>query len=209
MDNLERIDNLLKKLTTALWSFGAVLLFVISLSVCYDVITRYVFNYSNEWVMEYSGYMLVCIAFLGAPYVTHINRMTKVDLIDSVVSPRVKRIILIIVLLISLGYLAVLFRQSSSLMLKSLLRGWRSATTIRTPLWIPQLTIPVGVALMFLVTFVKLLKTIITKPEKEAPKRKLTEEEQAKLLFESALKEAGEKTTPDKDSGTSGKKEGH
>jgi TRAP-type C4-dicarboxylate transport system permease small subunit len=88
-------------------------------------------------------------------------------------------------------YLAILFKESTSLMLKSLTRGWRSATTIRTPLWIPQLAVPAGTGLMFLTTLLLLAKTVITKPEKEVPKKKLSDDELAKQLLEEAKEEAG------------------
>lgn len=188
---MDKIDKIIKKLSVALWSFGGILLLLISLSVSYDVVTRYVFSYSNEWVGEYSGYMLVCIAFLAAPYTLYIGGMTKVDLITSAVKPKVRKILLIITLAITLVYLGILFKESASLMMKSFTRGWRSATTIRTPLWVPQLAVPVGTVLMFLTTLLNFVKAIISKPEAEAPKKKQTDEEMAKQLLKEATEEGG------------------
>lgn len=188
---MDKIDGIVKKLSIALWSFGGILLLLISLSVSYDVITRYFFKYSNEWVGEFSGYMLVCIAFLAAPYTLYIGGMTKVDLITSAVKPKVRKILLIATLVITLVYLAVLFKESASLMMKSFSRGWRSATTLRTPLWIPQLAVPAGTVLMFLTTLLNLVKAILSKPELEGPKKKLTDEELAKQLLKEAKEEGG------------------
>jgi TRAP-type C4-dicarboxylate transport system permease small subunit len=186
---MDKIDAIIKKLSIALWSFGGILLLLISLSVSYDVVTRYFFSYSNEWVGEYSGYMLVCIAFLAAPYTLYIGGMTKVDLITSAVKPKAKKMLLIATLVITLVYLGILFKESSGLMMKSLTRDWRSATTIRTPLWIPQLAVPAGTVLMFLTTLLNLVKAIISKPE--APKQKLSDEELAKQLLKEAKEEGG------------------
>ena len=204
--HVEKIDNLVKKMNIALWSFAGILLLMISLSIGYDVVTRYVFSYSNEWVGEYSGYMLVCLAFLSAPYTLYIGGMTKVDIITSAVNPRAKRILLIVTLTLTLVYLGILFKESSSLMMKSFTRGWRSATTIRTPLWIPQLAVPAGAVLMFLTTLLNLAKTILTKPERDAPKKKLTDEDLAKQLLEEAKEEAG---GANEDAGVSTGKGGH
>ena len=189
---MEKLDNLIKKMNTALWSFGGIMLLLISLSVSYDVVTRYVFKYSNEWVGEYAGYMLVCITFLAAPYTLYVGGMTKVDLITSMVRPRVKWILAIIVSLLSLLYLGVFFRMSFNLMMRSLMRGWRSQTSIRTLLWIPQLIIPTGAILMILSTLVVLLKTIVTGPEKKAVPHKLTDEELTEKAKEQAKDEGGD-----------------
>jgi len=207
---LDSIDGIVKKLNGVLWSLSGYLLLLISLAVSYDVITRYIFKYSNEWVGEYCGYMLVCIAFLAAPHTLHVGGMTRVDLIVNAVRPRVKWIITIITGLLALLYLVVLFRVSLTLMMRSLARGWRSQTSLRTPLWIPQIAIPAGTILMILSSLVVLAKNIITVPKKDVPKRKkLTDEELAKQILEEAKEEAGGAVQDlDDISGESAKKEG-
>jgi TRAP-type C4-dicarboxylate transport system permease small subunit len=166
---------------------GAFLLFLISLSVFWEVFSRKILNVSHEWVGEYCGYAMVMIAFLAAPHALFTGSMTKVDLLTNKVSPKALKVLSIIILLITLGYLITFFIQSFTLMRNSLVRGYRSATMLRTPLWIPQLTIPAGAMLMILTTVVMLIKTILMKPAAKAPKEKLTDDELAQKILQEAM----------------------
>lgn len=184
---MKKIEELVGKMNKALWSASGFLLLIIALSITYDVICRYVLNHSNEWVGEYSGYMLVCITFLAAPHTLFVGGMTRIDLVTSKVQPRTKRILEIITLSITLVYLGVLFKESGTLVLNSFTRGWRSATTIRTPLWIPQMAVPAGAALMFLTSLTRLIIVIISKPASAAPKKKLSDDELARQVLSETL----------------------
>ena len=187
---VEKIDNVVGQLNKTLWSLSGIILMIIGVSVCYDVFTRFVLNYSNEWVGEYAGYMYVCITFMAAPYTLYVGGMTKVDLIVNALKPMKKWLLTIFTSLLSLFYLGVLFRMSYNLVFRSFIRDWRSATQLRTPLWIPQMAIPIGAILMFLSVLTLLIKIIITGPEKTEVK-KLTEEELVEKAKKDAREEAG------------------
>jgi TRAP-type C4-dicarboxylate transport system permease small subunit len=182
-----KIDQVVNRLNRALLVIGAFLLFLISLAVFWEVFSRKVLNVSHEWVGEYCGYTMVMIAFLAAPHALFTGSMTRVDLLANKISPRALKVLSIIILLITLGYLITFFIQSFTLMRNSLMRGYRSATMLRTPLWIPQLTIPAGAMLMILTTLVMLIKTILTKPAEKAPREKLTDDELAQKILKEAI----------------------
>ena len=63
------------------------------LVVCFDVTTRYVFNYSLVWVQELQWHLFAIIFLLGAGWTLAHDRHVRVDVFFSNMSPRWKAII--------------------------------------------------------------------------------------------------------------------
>jgi TRAP-type C4-dicarboxylate transport system permease small subunit len=204
---LKQVTEIITKLNKGLWSFGSILLLLISLAVCFDVITRYAFGFSSEWVGEFSGYLLVCIAYMSSPHALYIGRMTKVDLILSKVGPRTKKTLTILAHAISLVYLVIMLRESGKLVYNSFTLNWRSSTQLRTPLWIPQAILPAGVFLMVATNVLLLIQAVITKPEAPKPRVKLSDDEIAQQILKEAKEEVGNFETPRVKAGEEGKGE--
>jgi TRAP-type mannitol/chloroaromatic compound transport system permease small subunit len=87
--------NLLKKYVRAIdWlneRVGQVLMWLTTLLVllfCYDVVNRYVFNYSNPAIFELEWHLFALIFLLGAAYTLRHDRHVRVDVFYARWSPQ-------------------------------------------------------------------------------------------------------------------------
>ena len=154
MSILARIVRALSRLGIAL----AALALLASLAlVTYSVAMRYVFNVPVPWVDELVGYLLVVCVMLASADALLKGEHIAVDAVTERLSPRGKRIALLI------GMLAVAI---GALLLT--IEGWRMIVFSRmvdlvsngylaVPMWIPQAFVPVGAALLLLAAIVALV----------------------------------------------------
>ena len=56
-----------------------------------NVVTRYVFGFSVTWAEEFSQYLLVWIAFVGAGLALREGRHVAVEMVQDMLSPQSKR----------------------------------------------------------------------------------------------------------------------
>lgn len=61
--------------------------------VCFDVITRYLFNETDAWVMELEWHLFALIFLLGAGYTLKHDRHVRVDLFYARFSPKNKALV--------------------------------------------------------------------------------------------------------------------
>ena len=105
----ERIGVAVSWLTTAL-----------VLVVCFDVLTRYVFNFSMVWVQELEWHIFSLIFLFGAGYTLKHDQHVRVDLIYDRRSPKAKAAInLLGTLLFLIPFCVVLIWSSQDFVLNS------------------------------------------------------------------------------------------
>lgn len=134
----------------------AVLVFL----VCGEAFLRSAFNYSLGFVEEVTGYCVVMLTFFGAALALRGGTLFQVQFLFDSLPKAVGIWIMRAFVLVALLICAILIVKTNDLMLSSLARGKFAATVLRTPLWIPQLLMPAGFALIatflveqFLLTF--------------------------------------------------------
>jgi TRAP-type C4-dicarboxylate transport system permease small subunit len=129
---------------------AAYTIMLMSLLILYDVIMRYGFNKATYYATEMSGYMVVAVVFLGCALTFREERHVSVGIIRMRLPPRLQLWLELITLVLSLVVFAVVTWQGSSMVLKSIIRKSASSSILGTPLFIPQIVIPVGAALLTL-----------------------------------------------------------
>lgn len=164
---MKKFFSAVDKANRALWTAASAMLIVIAAATFYEVICRYVFHHSNVWVGEYSGYLFAFIAFLGAPYTFSQGGMTAVDALTGKLKPRGQHIIKLVGLGVGLLFLVLLCYKSTQLMALSFTKGWKSSSALKTPLWIPQLAVPLGSFLLSLTSVVMFIKECMNYKEKK------------------------------------------
>lgn len=73
-------------LNLLLASLAAVILVLATLMVFAEIISRLLFDHSLIWTVEISGYSLLYMTFLGAPYLLEKNRHVTIDLIANAIT---------------------------------------------------------------------------------------------------------------------------
>lgn len=132
------------------WLCGA-LIVAMAVLITAEVVSREVFDRSLHVTHEMAGYLLVTVAFLGFGVSLHERALFRVDFLFRRLSVRKQDLVQIAFDLVALGASLILEYQLILLVVSSYTRGFREATVLATPLFIPQLAMPVGIGLMIVV----------------------------------------------------------
>lgn len=158
--NATRISGNIRKIIDSLTLFGAVIggLFtgIMTLIVGYAVVGRYILNRPIGWSEEMAMYLVVWAVFLGAAYALKEEAHIGVDIVISRIKPPWKKVVLIFHYLVGLLFFSILFFKGIQMVSLSVKMGALSIA-IDFPLYIPQLAVPVGAAMLFLQCLGKLL----------------------------------------------------
>ena len=123
---------------------AGICILVVALSVSYEVVLRFLFNAPTEWVNEISVYLVLISAFLGFAPALAAGKHINVDLLTSKLSPQVNRPLKLICSLIGLVFSLVFLVTSTEMTLNSYELGLLSTSTLRVPLYLPQMAMPIG-----------------------------------------------------------------
>lgn len=122
-----------------------------------EVASRALFHYSFEVSDEIGGYLLVAVSFLSLPVAQVHHGFHHVEFVQARLSRRGRAWSRLIFDLLCLICVAILLWQLARLELGT----WQSEdvapTILATPLWIPRLTMPLGMAVLLFT----LLRTLV------------------------------------------------
>jgi len=115
-----------------------------------EVLARNVLHYSWEGTDEVGSYLVVAATFLSFATCQAYGGYHELQMVKMRFSPRMRAALNIVLYLVCIGATLILLWQYSRLVLTSWTNGDASSTSLRIPLWIPQLTMPVGIAALCL-----------------------------------------------------------
>lgn len=138
-----------------------------ALIVSYEVILRAFFNAPTEWVNEISVYLVLVSAFIGFAPALASGKHINVDLLICRLSPQLNKLLKIVCSLLGLGYSVVFLITSWEMAMNSYELGLLSTSTLRVPLFIPQLSLPIGFFLLALQFAANLIDNGATAVDKE------------------------------------------
>lgn len=111
-----------------------------------EVGLRATLGYSIQVSNELGGYLLVSLAFFSFAVCQERNTFISVDFLQSRLSPRGKALSQVIFGIVTIAFCAILEFYLIRLVLRSYESRSISATLLYTPQWIPQLSMPIGMA---------------------------------------------------------------
>jgi len=111
-----------------------------------DVCVRNFLGIGLTFTTEYCGYLLAWIVFLGAPYSLRHGEFLRIEMIGPRMLRALEGLYALCAILISSIFLYALVQ----LVFNSHARKILAPTLTDTPLWMPQVVLPVGMALMVL-----------------------------------------------------------
>ena len=132
---------------------GVVAAFMILVSigvVCQMVFVRAVLGESSIWQTEFVMYLLVAATFIGAPYILLTRGHVAVDVLPLMVGPRLRRALHLVGSLIALGFCGLFLYASVPWWYEAWESGETTASMWRARLWIPTLSVPVGLGVLCL-----------------------------------------------------------
>ena len=146
------VNRLIVGLANLSMAIAALGVLAMCLLVTGAVVVRYVFDWPVVWVPEIVGYLMVALVFLALGETMLAGRHIKIDLVVGRLPRRVRDVVDLLTLTLSVGVAGFFTWHGVSTMLRSLQYGRRDAFgALDLPLWIPQTAMPIGLSILTLV----------------------------------------------------------
>lgn len=117
---------------------------VLAAVVITGVTLTYVFKSSDVFSVEVSTYLLVFICFASIAYILRENRHVVVDAVLVYLSPKARLRMELVASFLTLGFCSIVTWKAADVAILNYQRGFRSASLVTLPLWIPYLVIALG-----------------------------------------------------------------
>ncbi len=126
--------------------------------VCYAVVMRYFFNQPPAWVDEVVGYLLVAAVMLAGADALLQGEHIAVDILTDRLGPAGRRITLLAGLVAVAASGVLLVNEGRDMVSFSRMVELKSNGFLATPMWIPQLLVPVGAVMLTLAAIVSFIE---------------------------------------------------
>lgn len=129
---------------------AAVLLVAAVLVVNQLVFVRYVLGESAIWQHEFVTFSLIGATFIGCPYLLLSHGHVNVDLMPVYLGRRGRVALSLLASCVALAFCLIVTFASLRWWHEAWANGWRAETVWSPPLWIPYLSMPLGIGLLAL-----------------------------------------------------------
>ncbi len=161
---LSLFDRAVGLLTRAGIALSALTLLVALAAIGYGVAMRYLFNRPIPWVDELVGYLLVAMVMLAAADALRKGEHIAVDIVTERLGRRGRRVTAAAGLLAVAVCGAFLIEEGWGMVAFSRMIGIVSTGSLAVPIWLPQLLIPIGGALLLLAALAGLVRMAQGRP---------------------------------------------
>jgi TRAP-type C4-dicarboxylate transport system permease small subunit len=120
------------------------------LVICDMVIERYFLNLTTVWQIDVVTYSIVSATFIGSAYVLMTRGHVNVDVLPLLLGPVPRYWLALFTILLAFGFVLVLFVLCTAYWYEAWSENWHSDTVWRARLWIPYLSMPIGLGLLVL-----------------------------------------------------------
>jgi len=136
--------------------------------VCQMVFMRYVLAASTIWQTEFVMYSIIASTLLGSPYVLLTRGHVNVDLVLLYLRPGPRRWLTLLGALIGFSFCALLAWRGTEFWYEAWSLGWVSESVWAPPLWIPLLSLPLGLGMLSLQYLAEIFRLFAGRPESAA-----------------------------------------
>lgn len=155
---------LVRRLARGLGLLGQLVLLFMVLTICYDVVMRYVFVAPTTWSLEVNTFLIVFLAVLPAADGLFTDSQLRIGFVAERLPERAQRGLQIATCLFGIAFCAVMVWKGGQMGLQALQYDERMSTPLGTPMAIPYLFLPIGFGVLLLAFLARLLR-----PEETAP----------------------------------------
>ncbi len=142
---LEKAVELIHK---AVVVFGSIALLVASFVLTYSVFSRYLFHAATDWQDEVAVFAIVGAVFLAGAWVQEHRGHVGIEALSSVLSPKLERIRIVIVDVLTLAFCAFFAWKSWTLFHEAWVDKMTTSSTFAPPLAIPYGLMATGMTLL-------------------------------------------------------------
>ncbi len=145
---LKLVESLTNKISSWLGALGGVLVILLMLLISFGAISRYGFGVAHGWITDVSGYAMLLIAFLGAAQVQKNHGHVSMDLFVNMLGDKAKKIMGIIVSIISFLLSLALCWYGVVEVLNNIRENAMLVGTINVPKYYVIVFLPIGFLLL-------------------------------------------------------------
>ena len=146
----ERLVSVFDAMSLIANTIAIVALAIMVMLVTVDVIGRYFFSRPTYIADEVSGYALVAVIFFGLAYTQKLGKHVTSGILETLLSPNKLKWVDLVASILSLLFIAYFAWNSATAAYESYILKTTKQTILRTPYWIPQLFLPIGLSLFAL-----------------------------------------------------------
>jgi TRAP-type C4-dicarboxylate transport system permease small subunit len=147
------MDAYIRAVTFLSRAAGVAAAFMIAIAVlviCDIVVERYILNLTTIWQIDVVTYCIVGATFIGSAYVLMTRGHVNVDVLPLHLKGPVRYWLALATMVMGFGFVIVLFVLCTAYWYQAWANNWHSDTVWRAPLWVPFLSMPIGLGLLFL-----------------------------------------------------------
>ncbi|WP_226575356.1 TRAP transporter small permease [Acuticoccus sediminis] len=146
----EGADRVLRTLDTAAMAVSALSIVAMTALVSLEVILRATLGASTLIASEFAGYLLVSTVYLGLAWTFRCGGFIRVEVVHGALKGTLLRLVNVVIAAIATATLLVYSYYLVRFVSQNMATGVTSIYVSRTPLWIPQLAMPLGAGLLTL-----------------------------------------------------------
>jgi len=143
----------------SMYTFCIVALFVMMVTIVYDVLMRYIFRDPTSWSLEMNELLLCFFFFLTVAEVARTRRHIRMDLFFNRMSKRVQTCIELVSQVLLLAAFAVVAWKGVELVEVVYSQGIRTGSGL-FPYFIPYLAIPIGTGVFCLICLFRIIENL-------------------------------------------------
>lgn len=143
---------------------GAVLMAATGAMLTYEVIARYFFIKPTVWAAELSQMCLIWGCFLAMAHLLSVRRHITVNAVTGLLPDAAQRICARLSLIVVIVFSVIVGWYGFDIFYDSFVRGRTTGSLLNLPVWITELSVPVGFGLLALQGVVELIRLPGTGP---------------------------------------------
>ena len=157
---IERIGKWIDKLSDYGAYLSAVFMIFIVALILFEIFLRTFFHTSTLISDEFSAYFFVSVVMLGLSYTFKENGHIRITLVLSRLSKKTEKVFDIITSCIALVLTSFMFYHSLRMVIDTYKLDMRADSIAETPLFIPEIALPIGFFLFMLQILFKIIGRI-------------------------------------------------
>lgn len=152
------VDRVLTTINQGVVILSSIALVIASIVLTYSVFSRYFFHFSTDWQDELSVFLIVGAVFMSGAAVQAQRGHVAIEAIVGLLPARSNHIRQLVVDLASFAFCAFFAWKSWTLLHEAWVEGYVSSSSWSPPLWIPYLTMSLGMSLLTLQILVQVFR---------------------------------------------------
>lgn len=155
-----KLARLFTKLLGGLAAFSAACVLFITLSICYEVLGRYLFGRPLMWTVEISEYLQIYFVFLSAAWVLRQKGHVTLDIVVGRLGPASRKACTVATDVLGIIVASVLAVVSGIVTYEQMALAIPVIKALEVPKWLVIMPIPLGMALLAIEFAIKLFTDI-------------------------------------------------